>query len=171
MADDTPAQGDRPDRGFEFLDAPLHEGVRELYAYWDAKRAGRPMPDRADINLADLRRLAPNLVITEPADDAGDFRVRLYGSALPDLTGEERTGKLISQIGQESRFGAGRAQERWQTTLRRAFETASPVFIRARASVEKREHVVYHGAALPLTKGGASVAQLLCGLFVEYDIG
>lgn len=157
-----------PDAGFQFVDLPTHPKAMDLFAYWTSKCAGRPMPDRADIDLTELRAIAPNLVISEPVDGGADFRLRLYGTALAEVTGEERTGKLVSEIGEGGFLSSGNIKARWRSILSRAYETAQPAFARARSSVERREHIIYHGMALPLTLGGTGVGQILGGLFTEY---
>lgn len=162
------AHGNAPDRGFEFLDTPVHPQAAALHDFWLKKCAGRAMPARSDIDLGELRRWAPNIVISEPVNAGADYRLRLFGSALVEITGEERTGKLVSEIGSSGLLAAGNIRARWRAILSRAFETHAPVFARARASVEGREHVLYHGLALPLSVNGTPAAQCLGALFTEY---
>ena len=123
------------------------------------------MPDRADINLADLSDIAPNLLISETVGDNGDFRIRLYGSNVTDITGEERTGKLLTDIGKTS---GGSVRARWQAVTREAARTGRPVCVKAAGSRQDTEHLIFHGLAMPLTNGGDRIEQFIGGLFVSY---
>ena len=67
-----------------FQDARL----RELLAYWEGKRAGRPFPARSDVSPADIVSHLPSVFLVDavpPALGVADFRVRLMGTALNDL--------------------------------------------------------------------------------------
>ncbi|GGD03056.1 PAS domain-containing protein [Pyruvatibacter mobilis] len=154
-----------PDAGFTFVAAPSHPGAERLFAYWSEKCAGKAMPDRADINLADLSDIAPNLAITEPLED-GDFRIRLFGSALTQMTGEERTGMKVSEIGRSSPENA--ISRRWSAIQKAAISRGAPVFAVTKASSAERDHLIYHAVCLPLTHGGSEVGQILGALFTTY---
>ena len=86
----------------EFIDAPDHPSVRELAVYFERKRGSRELMDRADIDPVEIARFMPNMIITEAVDGGRDFRTRLFGTALVELLGEERTGKLLSEFAEES---------------------------------------------------------------------
>jgi hypothetical protein len=66
----------------------------DLYHYWDARRGGRVMPARADIEPADIRHLLPHLTIVE-ALGAGEFRYRLVGTRVVADLGRDVTGTLV----------------------------------------------------------------------------
>ncbi|MEQ8745956.1 PAS domain-containing protein [Pyruvatibacter sp.] len=159
-----------PDNNFEFLEEPVHAGARKLWMYWLGKCAGRPIPDRSDINLTQIADIAPHIVIVERAPETNDFRLRLVGSALAEITGEERTGQLISQIGLSNRSAGGNVAARWDAATRLAFDEGKPVFASALASRAGKEHLIYHGVSLPLTNGGTQVEQMIGGLFTTYRV-
>lgn len=153
------------DSSFTFLEQPEHEGAQKLWRYWQDKCGGKPVPDREDISFADLSSIAPNLLISERVPGSNDFRIRLYGSALAEITGEERTGKMLQDIGEER---SGRVRDRWRTVTSEAARTGRPVFAKAAGSQEHNTHMVYHGLALPLTNGGEEIEQFIGALFTTY---
>jgi hypothetical protein len=153
-----------PDADFAFSDTPTHPAAERLNDYWLGKCANRPMPDRSDINLADLSDIAPHLVIMEPAGD-GDFRIRLFGSALTQMTGQERTGMLVSEMRNQTKGNIG---QRWTAMTAYTAKEQCPAYSRAKASVPGREHLIYHAILLPLTNGGDEVAQIFGALFTTY---
>ncbi len=157
------------DAGLEYLEEPRHPGVIKLWTYWLDRRGTRPLPDRADINLIALAPIAPHLVISEAVNGGADFRIRLFGTEVTRITGEDRTGALISELGQTETLRQSRVRERWHETTRAAFERRRPVFVRAEASVKGREHVIYNACALPLTNGDKPEQQL-GAMFMDYRI-
>ena len=67
--------------------------LREMLAYWEGKRAGRPFPARADI-VSHL----PSVFLIDalaPASSLAHFRVRLMGTALNDLFARDFTGRPL----------------------------------------------------------------------------
>lgn len=79
-----------------FADQPA---LAIVAAYWQARRQGRLMPDRADIDPLELPPwLWPNLLITEPAGDGANWRYRLVGSAHVERYTYDFTGKTTGEI-------------------------------------------------------------------------
>ena len=77
-----------------FQDARL----REMFAYWQGKRGGRPFPARADVSPADIVNHLPSVFLVDalpPALALADFRVRLMGTALNDLFARDFTGRSL----------------------------------------------------------------------------
>lgn len=62
--------------------------ARAIYAYWSRVRAGRDIPNRRDIEPADLRQHLPDLFILEQSAGAGPS-FRLAGTRLCSLFGRE----------------------------------------------------------------------------------
>ena len=87
-------------RSFEQLsgDTQLHPKIRRMHDYWLAKRAGRLMPSRADVDLLELRDCLGNLCLVDVTSDVPPrFRFRLDGSNLVLATGFDMTGKFLDQ--------------------------------------------------------------------------
>lgn len=152
----------------EFVGAPTHPDAMALLEYWNGKRGGRAMPDRADINPSDLVRLLPSLGIIEAIDGGRDFRFRLYGSMLADQTGIDRTGELFSELepAPHSQLSAAETRKRWLDVAQMALAAARPVFVTMKLVATDRVSRVAHAVVLPMTAGGETVAQFLGGSFI-----
>lgn len=77
-----------------FQDARL----REMFAYWQSKRGGRPFPARTDVSPGDIVNHLPSVFLIDarpPALTLSDFRVRLMGTALNDLFARDFTGRSL----------------------------------------------------------------------------
>ena len=71
--------------------------LKQVYAYWQAKRAGRAMPARRDIDPAELIRVLPHLMLIDV--EAGPrYRYRLFGTAVTEAFGMNPTGKCIDEV-------------------------------------------------------------------------
>lgn len=64
---------------------------RQLYAYWDRVRNGRPAPQRFEIEPAKIAPLLPETFIAECAGHTG-FRFRLAGTKICEQFGRELRG-------------------------------------------------------------------------------
>jgi len=122
------------------------------------------VPDRTDLNLADLADIAPNLVMLEKVEDDGGFRSRLFGSAVTQITGEERTGKTLDELGNPET----RTRERWMMVMKEAARTNHPIFVKMRGSRDQTAHLLFHAIVLPLTNGGTDIEQFIGALFTSY---
>lgn len=72
--------------------------LRGLYEYWDAKRADRRAPTRADINPTDIPQLLGYVNLLEVREEPRDFKVRLNGSAVAEMLGQDVTGRWCSDV-------------------------------------------------------------------------
>ena len=79
----------------ENLDEPM---LRELYEYWCSKRAGRLIPQRRDIDPAEIPKLLPHLMITEMVEGGTRYRYRLAGTAVTEAFGRELTGLYVDEV-------------------------------------------------------------------------
>lgn len=70
-----------------------HAVLRDVKAYWDARRGTRRMPERGDIRPADIKLLLPQVLLADVLDE--DFRYRVVGSRLQPYFPVEATGKLF----------------------------------------------------------------------------
>lgn len=55
--------------------------------------------------MFELRPWLGHISIYEAVDDGADFRIRLEGSRVSQMTGEDWTGRRVSQV--DEKFGAG----------------------------------------------------------------
>ncbi|MFD2264299.1 PAS domain-containing protein [Lacibacterium aquatile] len=112
-------------QSLEFLDR-CPPATAEVYRYWAAKRAGKLMPRRADIDPMALKTYLPSLMLVDVVDPPDEFRYRLVGTLLCRARGYDPTGKPVF----ETFFGKGIGRERSeiQTLYRLVRDTCQPVF-------------------------------------------
>jgi hypothetical protein len=75
-----------------------HASLRQLYDYWDKKRAGRRFPARADIDPLELGFVLGNLSLIDVLHDPLRFRIRLQGTLSVSRLGFDMTGKFADEI-------------------------------------------------------------------------
>ncbi|MGH6893957.1 MAG: PAS domain-containing protein [Dongiaceae bacterium] len=71
----------------------------EMYAYWRRKRGDRPMPGRADIDPAEIKRLLPGMLLVDiglAPDGTPEFVYRLVGTREVEMRGHDPTGKRVA---------------------------------------------------------------------------
>jgi hypothetical protein len=155
----------------QFIETPEHPSVAALHAYLEEKRGTREMADRADIRPAEIARFMPNIIIAEAVNGGEDFRTRLFGTALVELLGEERTGKLLSEFAEEAAAFSSRnpeaVQRRWTYITQKAFFGRKSVFLKVPFAASGRLYLVGHCISAPLTAGGTEPAQTIGALFVS----
>jgi hypothetical protein len=123
----------------------------DLYRYWLAKRGGRTMPSRSDIDPADIPALLPYIGIIEKAD--GEFRYRLIGSSMAKQLGFDATGAAVG-----SYVPAGQAV---RTSVERVRAAACPAFNTAKYQFEP--DIAHHSSVLqlPLSNDGMTVNLII----------
>lgn len=108
--------------------------IRELEAYWDAKRGERDWPDRSDIHPEDIVALLPNVVITEVCIDPFSVFYRLVGTKVAEMSRFDFTGRWLSDM-----KPAVEEPAIWRDSYTSIVENRAPVY--------GRTHI-------PLTDGG-----------------
>lgn len=78
-------------------EAMIHGEIRALYAYWEALRAGRPCPDRHEIDPREMPADARHVFLLEQLGE-GNVRFRLAGSALNEALGFDLGGMSLRAI-------------------------------------------------------------------------
>ncbi len=140
---------------FETADLPS-ERMRFLYDLWKRKRGRRRLPDRSDFTLRELKPVLGYLSITEKIVEKGGrtvFRLRLYGTRLAEMTGNDPTGLIIDDV---------EGAEGIVTRFRWIVETCRPLFRRG-VPVPWATHDFRHYDVLALPLGrGRDVRQILC---------
>jgi hypothetical protein len=144
----------------QFLIEPNDPMLRDLYAYWLARRGDRIAPSRSAIRPEEITRMLPHIVLIDVVGDPARFRMRLVGTQVVQAFGQEVTGKFVDEIDQ----GA----------------VGPAIIARARAIVAERRpdlhvweytkgdgrHIKYERLILPLSSDGETVDQLLCAYAV-----
>jgi hypothetical protein len=138
-----------------FLDV-CDEHVRELYAYWNGRRAGRTMPLRTDIHPADFPHHLPGIVLVDVRwQETLDFVYRVVGTREAEARGFNPTGKRV--VG--NWFGSG--EERVLNNYRFVATKASYLYDYDPFMTKDGHFLVDESLFLPLSFDGARVDQIL----------
>jgi hypothetical protein len=143
------------------MQAPL-ELHRDLYAYWDRKRAGQRMPARSDIDPSEIRSLLPHFTLVEVTE--GRFRFRLVGTAVTDDFGRDPTGTFIGSNVSPPAFAAALV-----SAYERVRETGEPIFT---AGDYRAPSGLTHAVArllLPLADDGRAVNMIAVSRISRID--
>lgn len=135
------------------LDRPA---LRQLYAYWDDKRAGRPYPAREDIDPLELKFILGNLLLLDVEySPALRFRYRLFGSEIAHRQGLDMTGKYADEHPWPE-FAA-----RARTVYTGVLDTGSPSVIRRHELIGDR---IFDHQSLVLPLGHDRIDMILVGV-------
>jgi hypothetical protein len=128
--------------------------VRELDAWWRKKAGHRALPDRADLDPAEIPLLLPYILVSE-IEHPFRVRYRLVGTEVVDVTGLNFTGHYLDQL-----IPPG-DEESWQAHYRRCYETARPLYGQSTVKTLAGGSFSYEYGIWPLTKGGSEVSQFV----------
>jgi hypothetical protein len=126
-----------------------------LFRYWQARRLGRNLPRRADIDVLDLRACLGHLVLIDVGEEASSLTYRLFGTRISAALGYDPTGFDLMQ--------AGLAED---DPMLRPYRTAAklraPVYCLNRMSGPSWDRR-WERLVLPLSHDDLTVTQLLIG--------
>lgn len=123
--------------------------------YWEERRGARDIPDRADIDVLDLKPWLGWLNMLDVIDGGEDFRYRVFGTNHVARLGVDVTGKLASESAVAIRANFSRF-------LGLIVAARRPVLAQVTQKNLATGHVYeWHRLGVPLTRGGAAVDAIL----------
>jgi hypothetical protein len=129
--------------------------VRQMFAYWQGKCAGRMAPKPRDIEPGDLKRLLPFISISDVLNDPFDLRFRLVGTSVVEAVGYDFTGKRLNEMPVTTGL------EHWLAHYQRVVEHKGPHYGRYRGELGPDSvRYVDHGA-FPLSSQGENVDRII----------
>jgi hypothetical protein len=135
--------------------------LKQAFAYWCGKLAGRAMPARRDIDPVDMPKLLPYVMLVDVLAAPLDFRYRLIGTEVRGIIKHDYTGKRFSEI-----RGKGKDATVWdnceQVVLTKAPFSRSPPYIGPEKHLRCCENLL-----LPLSENGLDVSTILQVISVE----
>lgn len=137
--------------------------VRTLHRWWLDRSAG-DIPDRADLDPADLKPLLPNLFLIDVEHDPFRIRYRLVGTRVVEVTGYDITGHYLDNLLPAD------ASEPWVEHYRSAYRTRLPLFGAVDAPTRSGGYFTYEFGLFPLRKGGKAVDQFV-SIEDYFDLG
>ena len=70
----------------------------EMFAYWASRREGGRLPGRAAIHPQHIKRHLPTVSLIDVINEPRDYRLRLAGTGLYGVYGQEITGRKLEDV-------------------------------------------------------------------------
>ena len=135
--------------------------LQTLFQYWQARRLGRSLPRRSDIDVLDLRACLGHLIVIDVGDEARSLTYRLFGTRISAAVGFDPTGFDLMQ-------GGLAEDDHMLLPYRTAARLRTPVYCVNRLAGpgwnRRWERLV-----LPLSRDDRAVTQLLIGAYPAAD--
>lgn len=126
-------------------DEPTMPHARILFDYWQNKRAGRKYPDWPDIDLMELRQIAPFLVVKDVLHSGRDFRNRFWGTRITQHLGFDASGQTHLEVYKNQPDGPQTA------VYEEVLATGRPNILHRNATfIAGREFTIYELLNMPL---------------------
>lgn len=131
--------------------------IRHLIRYFEEKSLGTESVQAAALDPADLRPALGYVNLLEPVDDGCDFRFRIFGTFVAAVTGQDLTGKCLSEM-PASDYVVDHAMATYRASYARRLPLLSSRIPLGAATTSRWERLV-----LPFTGAGNNVVRLLVG--------
>ncbi len=123
--------------------------------YWEGRRGLRDIPDRADIDVLDLKPWLGWLNMLDVIDGGEDFRYRVFGTHHVARLGADVTGKLASESSVAVRAN-------FTIFLGLIVASRRPVLAQITQKNLGTDHVYeWRRLGVPLTRGGTAVDAIM----------
>lgn len=139
-----------------------HATTRELYEYWQRIRAGRPAPERSDIEPADIRTLLADTFILEVVSRT-EYRFRLAGTRICAAYGREMKGKDFLS------FWRGKDRDAIATLLAAIHEDAAAAVVGVAGVSAHGRDLGLECLLLPVSQPGQGHSRILGSLVAMSD--
>ncbi len=133
--------------------------MHDLHKYWAAKRGERRAPGRCDIDPIEIRAHLGTLFMLDVLDEGLDYRYRLIGTRIVEISGRDATGSRFSDL----YASQPEALDKILRTFAPAISEISPVFATGQMLWRpERDFRRFEGGYFPLSTDGTAVDVLLC---------
>lgn len=137
------------------------ERLKAVYAYWQQKRGGRPMPARRDIEPLDIPAVLPHLMLID-VEPGPRYRYRLFGTEVTEAFGMNPTGKYVDEVmvGDYEKFLLGLYDD--------LCREKQPIYSTSIYGTKRDAKMWTQRLMLPLSSDGSTVDKVLaCQVFVH----
>lgn len=147
------------DRRVDRLPPTADPRAGSLHRKWESLCRGGLPPDRESLDVFALEPWLGHISIYEAVGDGIDFRIRLEGTRIAAMTGEDWTGRLASQV--DAAFGTALVE-----MLREVLRTARPSFHTTR--IYQRDYQNALRMLLPVrSRPDGATDQILLVLYLD----
>lgn len=92
-----------PEQELGALPASASPSLHSLLKFWSDAGGANSVPDRETLDVFALRPWLGHISIYEAIDSGRDFRIRLEGTSIVAITGEDWTGRHASEV--DAKYG------------------------------------------------------------------
>ena len=136
--------------------------LRFLLDYWTKLKGGARLPASRAVDLRALAPIAGHEALLDAVDDGRDFHYQRSNAVLVAITGEDMTGRLVSEYAAGS-YSDYFLLESGLALCRAAYSRGEPVYIE-RAPAGAMMTYAWHSLLLPLADDAGAVGGLLNGV-------
>jgi hypothetical protein len=141
------------------LPASASPSLYSLLRFWSDTAGGNTVPSRDRLDAFTLRPWLGHISIYEALDGGNDFRIRLEGTAIVAITGEDWTGKRASDV--DTKYGSHIAD-----FMREIAHTRKPMVHTMRVFQNEVEFITR--LLLPVrSRAGGPVDQVFLVIYVD----
>src|ERR1700761_4174361 len=127
----------------------------EMLAYWASRPAGGRPPGGAPIHPQHIKRHLPTVSLIDVIDDPRDYRLRLAGTGLYGVYGQEITGRTLEDV------YAGPAAAYWRGELDKICDSRRPGVGVHSLAWRGAAHLSILWLRMPLASNGRDVDMIL----------
>jgi hypothetical protein len=132
-----------------------HAGSQKLFEYWNALRAGRPAPERSEIEPSDIRAILGDTFILEVSMQFRTVSFRLAGTRLCSAHGRELKGLgFLALWDEDDNYEIARA-------IARVYRDNTPILLSYSAISASGRSIEYEAVILPLAPAADGNARVL----------
>jgi hypothetical protein len=147
------------EQGLDALPASASPALYSLLKFWSDAADGSGIPSRDRLDAFTLRPWLGHISIYETIDGGRDFRIRLEGTSIVAITGEDWTGKRATDV--DARYGCRIAE-----FMREVLRTHRPLVHTMRVFQNEVECITR--LLLPVrSRAGGPVDQIFLVIYVD----
>jgi hypothetical protein len=122
---------------------------------WWLGKCANDIPDRSDLDPAELKPLLPNILISDVEHDPFRIRYRLVGTRAREATGFNIVGRYLDELLPTD------PDEPWMDDYSLAYRTRLPVLGSSSIKTTSGGIFTYEYGLFPLRKGGTTIEQFV----------
>ncbi|MEZ5832821.1 MAG: PAS domain-containing protein [Dongiaceae bacterium] len=147
------------EQGRDALPHSASPALHSLLQFWSDSADADGVPSREQLDALALRPWLGHISIYETVDEGQDFRIRLEGTSIVAITGEDWTGKRASEV--DARYGCRIAE-----FMREIVRTQQPMIHTMRVFQNDVEFITR--LLLPVrSRTGGPVDQVFLVIYVD----
>ena len=147
------------EHALDALPASASPSLYSLHRFWSDVAEGADAPSRARLDAFTLRPWLGHISIYEMIDGGRDFRIRLEGTSIVAITGEDWTGKRASEV--DAKYGCHIAE-----FMQEVVRTRQPMVHTMRVFQNEVEYITR--LLLPVrSRPGGPVDQVFLVIYVD----